>query len=323
MPPSSLRPKNSCLALGLASLALLLPACHESAPQISDPRIRMAGNVESDLLDEISGIQASHRNPGVLWVHNDDGEPRIHALGPEGQDLGSVVITDAVNADWEDITRIPGKERDLLVMADIGDNSARRSKVWLYIAEEPSPGPDGRFAGEIPIINWISLTYPEGPRDAEGVAWDPIKQRLLILTKRDAVPRLYALDGVVALSESEAELLFLTEVDSLRRPDPQDAQNLGKRAPFGSQPTGFDLSADGQYAAIITYRSLYLFAVPEDGDWETGLNTKPVEIVGPASPQEEAVSFDADGNGVWISTEGERSPIYEFRFENDAAVSAE
>lgn len=311
-------------ALLLTLLALLGLAGCDGRPQVeSDPRIRLAGTVQSGLLDEISGLQVSHRHPGVSWVHNDDGEARIHALGPDGEDLGSVLLTDAVNADWEDITRIPGETRDLLVLADIGDNSAKRSKVWLYVAEEPAPGPDGRFSGETPVVNWINITYPDGPRDAEGIAWDPLRQRLLILTKRDPVPRLYALDGIVALSEHEAELSFLTEVRSLRPPDSSDARAFGLRSPFVSQPTGLDLTADGQMASIITYRSLYLFEAPPSGDWAEGLNSTPLEIIGPPSNNEEAVGFLANGEGVWVSTEGENAPLYEFLFVDSKQLSAE
>ncbi len=243
--------------------------------------------------------------------------------GRTGEDLGSVLLTDAVNADWEDITRIPGETRDLLVLADIGDNSAKRSKVWLYVAEEPAPGPDGRFSGETPVVNWINITYPDGPRDAEGIAWDPLRQRLLILTKRDPVPRLYALDGIVALSEHEAELSFLTEVRSLRPPDSSDARAFGLRSPFVSQPTGLDLTADGQMASIITYRSLYLFEAPPNGDWAEGLNSTPLEIIGPPRNNEEAVGFLANGEGVWVSTEGENAPLYEFLFVDMKQLSAE
>ncbi len=317
------RGRLAALLGSLCVVVVVIAGCEPHSQGESDPRFRVGGYVESDLLDEISGLQASHQNPGVLWVHNDDGEPRIHALGPGGEDLGSVLITDAVNADWEDMTRIPGAQRDLLVMADIGDNSARRSKVWLYIAEEPVPGPDGRFSGEVPIVNWISLTYPDGPRDAEGIAWDPAKARLLILSKRDPLPRLYSLDGVVALSESEAELMFLTEVRSLSPPDAADEEQFGVRAPYVAQPTGFDVSPDGARAAIITYGDLYLFDAPPSGDWAEGLNTRPLEIAGPPKSNEEAVGFQPDGAGIRISTEGKRAPVYEFFFEDTPQNTAQ
>lgn len=302
-------------AIGAALVFLLvLTACDPAPEPESDIRFRWSGTVESSLLDEISGIQESQRYPGVLWVHNDDGEPRIHAISASGEDLGSVLVTDAVNVDWEDITLIPGVDSDLLVLADIGDNDAERSRVWLYLAREPQPDENGRFSGETPALNWISLSYPDGPRDAESIAWDLPRERLLIMSKRDQPPRLYALDGFVALEEREAELSFLAEVNSLRPPTENDVRVFGERTPFISQPTGFDLSPDGSQAVIISYRSLYLYDAPADGDWSAGLNSKPLEILGPPRRNEEAVAFHADGRGIWVSAEGDRAPVYEFVF---------
>lgn len=299
-------------------LGTVLAGC-EPPPETTeaDSGFRLVANARSSRLDEVSGIQASARHPDVLWVHNDDGAPRVHAVGIDGADRGYFDIDDAVNVDWEDMTRIPGPERDLLVLADIGDNEARRSNVWLYLVPEPDPGQDGRFAGEVEALNWISLRYPDGPRDAESIAWDPLRGRLLILTKRDRPPRLYALDGEVALTEREAALVYLGEVESLRPPAAGDRDVFGNRLAFISQPTGLDISPDGSRAALITYRSLYLFGRPASGDWLDGLQAQPLEILGPARVNEEAVGFRIDGAGVWISTEGERPPLFEWRIISD------
>lgn len=300
-------------------LAFALAGC-EPPPETtaSDSGFRLAANARSPRLDEVSGLQASARHPGVLWVHNDDGAPRVHAVGVDGADRGHFDIEDAVNVDWEDMTRIPGPARDLLVLADIGDNDARRAKVWLYLVPEPDPGPDGRFGGEAEALNWISLRYPDGPRDAESIAWDPLRGRLLILTKRDRPPRLYALDGEVAVAEREAELVYLGEVDSLRPPSAGERNVFGDRLAYVSQPTGLDISPDGGRAALITYRSLYLFERPASGDWLDGLQAEPLEILGPPRVNEEAVGFKADGTGIWVSTEGERPPLFEWPIGNEA-----
>jgi len=311
-PPFAARLRGPLSGLLLGCCLLVLAGCEPATDDGSDVRFRWAGTVESGLLDEISGLAASRRHDGVLWVHNDDGEPRIHAIGTSGEDLGSVLISDAVNVDWEDMTLIPGADRDLLVLADIGDNNAERQRVWLYLADEPEPDADGRFSGEVPARNWISLSYPEGPRDSESIAWDALQERLLILSKRDKPPRLYALDGIVAQQARAAELSFLGEVTSLRPPSESDRKIFDQRAPYISQPTGLTLSPDGERGAIITYRSLYLFDLPVAGDWAEGLNATPYEIIGPPRKNEEAVGFNAEGTGLWVSSEGDRAPLYEF-----------
>lgn len=295
--------------------ACLLAACDHSPPdQPSDIRFRATAFVASGQLDEISGLLVSRRDPDLLWVHNDDGSPRVHAVGKDGRDRGYFDIVDGVNVDWEDMTLIPGAERDALVLADIGDNDAARSRVWLYLVAEPDPDEDGNFSGEVEAINWISLQYPDGPRDAESIAWDPLAERLLILSKRDNRPRLYALDGTVALEASEATLSFVGEVTSLRPPGPEERLIFGDRAPWVSQPTGMDIRPDGRSLALITYRSLYLFELPEGNDWSLGLNSAPTEILGPPRNNEEAIAFKPDGSGLWVTTEGHDAPLYEFIF---------
>ena len=302
------------LAPGLIALALL--GCKPVAdPEVESP-FRLAATAESSRLDEISGLAASTRDPGLLWTHNDDGAPRVHALGTDGSDRGYFDIRDAVNVDWEDMTRIPGESGDLLVLADIGDNDARRTNVWLYLVPEPEPGSDGRFSGEVDPLNWISITYPDGPRDAESIAWDPIQNRLLILSKRDKPARLYALDGDVALNEREATLVFLGEVTTLREPTLSDQAIFGKRTAWISQPTALSISPDGQRAAVLTYRSVYLYDLPTNGDWSTGLESEPLEIIGPARITEEAIVFKADGSGLWISAEGDAPPLFEYLLED-------
>lgn len=302
--------KTALTILFCITTILVMAACEPV--QTSDIRFRKAGNVVSPQLDEISGIQASLRQPGVFWVHNDDGPPRVFAIGPKGEDLGYFDIDDAVNVDWEDIAIVPGESRDLLVLADVGDNRAERSRVWLYLVEEPEPDGDGRFSGEHEAFHWISLGYPDGPRDTESISWDPVGERLLVLSKRDQPPRLYALEAGKLLSEDEAVLTYLGEVDRFRPPTPADRREFDQRTPWISQPTAMDISPDGRRAAVLTYRSLYLFDLPAGADWLEGFNANPVEVLGPPHAYDEAVGFDADGRRIWVSTESEYAPLWVF-----------
>ncbi|KAA9133087.1 hypothetical protein F3N42_01625 [Marinihelvus fidelis] len=306
---------KTAFSLTLCLLVLAAASGCERVDSDTNPdiRFRESGPVQNPELDEISGLQASLRNPGVLWVHNDDGPARVFALGADGSDLGYFDIHDAVNVDWEDIALVPGARRDLLVLADVGDNHAARERTWLYLVEEPKPDEDGRFSGTREAFHWISLSYPDGPRDTESISWDPVGQRLLVLSKRDLPPRLYAIDANTLLTEKEAELEFLGEIDRFRAPTAADKREFGKRTPWVSQPTGMDISADGRRAAVLTYRSLYLFERGPDMDWLQGLGTEPVEIIGPPGAHDEVVGFGSDSGQLWIGTEGEHPPVWEFR----------
>src|SRR5262245_45881211 len=83
-------------------------------------------------LPEASGLAASRRNPGVLWTHNDSGDPFVFAITSTGGVKGRVRVTGAQVWDWEDIAVGPCPKGTCLYIADIGDNDRRRRSVTIY-----------------------------------------------------------------------------------------------------------------------------------------------------------------------------------------------
>lgn len=306
------------------AILLLLPACgpeggDQDATNTGAVTIERTGFLKQDRLLEASGMHASRSHNGDFFVHNDEGSPRIYVIDEKGTDLGSVTVVPAKNKDWEDITSIPvdGGKR-WLIAGDIGDNMARRKYIKLYFFEEPEPGKKKkRYKGDVDLQHWIDLTYPDGARDCESLAYDPVGDQILLLSKRDKPARLYAIDLKTALSERNAELTFLGEISPLRRPTPADREYFGGRNDFISQPTGLDISADGSEAVIVTYRSIYRFKREPDEDWLSAFQRTPMEVVGPPAPQNEAIAYSTDGQFVYVTTEKIPAPVYRIRF-NDA-----
>ncbi|NNL95100.1 MAG: hypothetical protein HKO64_05715 [Xanthomonadales bacterium] len=299
-------------ALVLAA-SLLLLSCDQT--ESVNAGITVTGHVANMELDEISGIQRSARQPGVFFTHNDDGEARIYALDAEGANLGSVLIPGASNRDWEDIALINEPGNPMLVIADSGDNFAQHPGVDLYFVPEPVANDDGQFEGQAGLGHTITLVYPDGARDCESVAWDPASDRIILLSKRDKPARMYSIDRSTAMTASSATLEFHGEIHPFRPPTAQDYARFGARdGAWVSQPTGMDISADGRIAAVISYRSLYLFERQGEESWETAFRRKPVEFEGPPSNKEEAVTFiGADAQSILITTEGIPAPVYRFR----------
>ena len=275
------------------------------------------GWLASDSLMEASGIQASFSRDGDFFVHNDEGEPVLYAIDESGADLGSILIVPARNRDWEDITSIPVDGGRWIVAGDIGDNVAKRKSIKLYFAEEPKTGKNDRYSGQQILQHALTLTYPDGPRDCESMAYDPVGKQILLLSKRDKPARLYGVDLETALRESYAELKFLGTISLLRPPTSRDRFHWGGRTDYISQPTGFDISADGNEAVIITYRSLYRFKRAPGEDWTTALKRKPEEVVGPPAVQNEAISYSVDGRAIFVTTEKVPAPVFRFEFAND------
>jgi hypothetical protein len=294
-----------------ATLVLLpgLWSC-ESEP-LHQAAVSRTGFIQDGAISEASGIQAARRNPGTWFVHNDDGQPVIYALDGRGRDQGSFRIDNARNRDWEDITVANAPEGPLLVVGDLGDNDAGRKSITLYFVAEPEPAPDGRYSGTVELRHQIRLAYPDGPRDCESLAYDPVRDDLLLISKRDQPARLYGIPLDTALAEDRAVLRFLGEIQAPRPSATGDALRFGFRnGRWASQPTGFDIRADGRQAAIISYRSIYFYDRLGDESWGEALRRPPIEFRGPPGDKKEAIGYAADGGHLLVTSEGVAAPVY-------------
>ena len=284
--------------------AFLIAVLMQSAALAETARFRINGALENPELNEASGLQAGEG--GVFFVHNDE-KNRLYVIDETGRHLGAFRLDGAKNRDWEDLARVPGPDGPLLVVADVGDNRARRKDVDLYFLPEPGPG---QYAGEYEPVHRLQLRYPDGPRDVESVAYDPSSQSILLLSKRDVPPRLYGVALDRALSEKKLEVEFLAQVPGFRPPTKADVLSNPMRGMWVSQPTGMDISPDGRTAAVITYRSLYLFRREENESWAQAFQNQPVEYLGPPGTHDEAVAFSRGGKSVYVTTERRPAPVY-------------
>lgn len=305
------------LLKSLPLLALLILAgCEPESPQErgseSGPRFVMAGKLEAKKLDEASGLQAGRDD--VFFLHNDDGT-HLFAIDNTGRHLGKMSIKDARNRDWEDITRVMGQSGPLLVIGDTGDNFGARKKVRLYFVEEPKAD---AFNDKLKPVHKLDVRYTDGPRDVESLSYDPQSDMILFLTKRDVPPRLYGIPMDLALLERELEAEFLGEIHPLRPPTRSDILGSPKRGMWVSLPTGLDISIDGRYAAVITYRSLYIFERKAHETWIEAFQREPVEFTGPPGLHEEAVTFGHDEKSIYVTTEKRPAPLH--RLDLDDAV---
>jgi len=300
------------IRLTLALLLIPLTTCHadEIPSQADEPETGfvVTAILESKELDEVSGIQSGEG--GRFFLHNDEGSPSIYIADQDGRHLGKLSIRDAKNRDWEDITRIPGDDGPLLVLGDTGDNKARYKSIKLYFVAEPQPSASGTYTEKVDLLHKLTVRYPDGPRDCEAMAYDPTSNMILFLTKRDHPPRLYGLPVEEALHADKAELQYLGDVPGFRPPTVADLLGSKKRGQWISNPTGMDISSDGRRAAVITYRSLYLFERVHGESWAEAFQKAPIEYVGPPGLHDEAVTFGFDTSDVYVSTERRPTPVY-------------
>jgi hypothetical protein len=292
----------------LLLILILLAGCDPSIPSevtdVAGPRFKMVGKLENKKLDEASGITAG--NGGVFFLHNDGGN-HIFAIDASGRDLGRMKVKGARNKDWEDITRVIGEEGPMLIIADTGDNLNRRKKVSLYFVKEPATG---EYENDLKPVHRLRVRYADGPRDVESVAYDAASDMILFLSKRDQPPRLYGIPMDLALWKDELEAVFLGEAPGFRPPTRSDILANPKRGLSVSRPTGMDISDDGRTAAVITYRSLYVFERKDHETWAEAFQREPVEYPGPPGLNDEAVAFSRDQQSIYVTTERRPAPLY-------------
>jgi|TARA_B110000037_G_scaffold39332_1_gene48654 hypothetical protein len=256
-------------------------------------------------ITEASGLAVSPRSEDFFWVINDSGgSPEIHLCNTDGTPRGSVKIKGLKNKDWEDLSAFTYQGESYLLIADIGDNTAERDSVSLYIVREPAiPSTGKSVSGKIPIAWKIEFTYEEGARDCESVAVDPREEKIILISKRTKPPEVYELPLRPKKKHPVAKRIgkTLTIAPAL------------SFLPHRNQPTGLDISSDGSSAVIVTYYGVFLFPKAKEKKWSEAFAAKPVRIGSHKLPQSESVAFSNDGKSIYCVSEGKNSSIAIFQ----------
>ncbi|MGO4894238.1 hypothetical protein [Flavobacterium sp. W21_SRS_FM6] len=110
-------------------------------------------------LREISGIEFDKHQR--LWAINDGGdEPKLYRLNKNGRVEKEILITNAKNIDWEDMTQ---NKSGHFFLGDFGNNDNQRRWLTIYKIENPIYIKANTTEAEI-----IKFTYPE-------LGTDPLK----------------------------------------------------------------------------------------------------------------------------------------------------
>ncbi len=271
------------------------PADPEPEMQQHLPTTVLAGRLKTKALNEASGIVRSQRQDDVYWLVNDSGKPRLYAIDSTGRNLGHVKVDGAKNVDWEDIASFTLDGKAYLLIADIGDNQAKRRDVTIYVVEEPEAG-----QGEAEIA-W-SFDY-SGPRDAESLTVDIDNERILVLSKREIPAVLYEVP-LRPRTDDRQEAIPLGAVRSLPQPSRQDVEFAPATNKWFWQTTAMDISADRRAAVILTYSGVYYYRRSADSTWIEALQTRPAAISVGDFDKAESVAFSPDGKSVFVTFEG-------------------
>ena len=293
---------------------LAVTACSDSgqAPSIAPVVI---GKIEDPAIREASGLARSHREENILWIINDNGAKEwVHAISLRGARRGEFDLKKSDNKDWEDLASFELDGEPYLLIADIGDNDAKRKSRTLYIVEEPAAKKKDKAK-----IAWrVKFKFPNGPRDAESAAVDVENQRTLILSKRDIPPALYD----VPLQPDTDEIItarWLGTIKSLPAPSRQDVEFAPKTKDWHWQPVGMDISEDNLAAVILTARAVYYYTRQPGQDWFDALNTRPQRVSLGNFRNAEAVAFGNNRRSVVVTGENKHSPLLLIDFNEASA----
>ena len=260
---------------------------HISSVDIDTLPYEITGYSYDKRLKEVSGMVKSLRFPGNFWVHNDSGDdPIIYRVNDSLQIVQEVFLEDAEHFDWEDISISEYQGESYLFIGDIGDNLAVRDSVSIYLVKEPMAD-----VTSIEIEKRMSLTYEDGPRDAELLLFDPSLNEVVIVTKRDIPSRVYSY--TITNQDHSRSLIFEGELN-LPQDDELESKDLFRI-------TAGDSSLKGDII-LKNYHGVYYFAPqPMFSIKEQLINELPVRLEYERELQGEAIALDE--NGYWVTSE--------------------
>lgn len=260
------------LAAGLVVVAVTSPS-YAGGGAAAESRIIFHINVPT--ITESSSLAVSTTHHRLVYTTNDSGDgPYVYVLNRSGELVGTTTLSGVTPVDIEALSA--GKDGSLIV-ADIGDSSAKRAGVQVYKIPQPTSG------DHTVTPTMVTLTYSDGPRNAESVVWDPASRRLVVVSKLAVGGQIYETPTNVFSGPTAT----LTPVGD---------------APSGGMST--DASLLPGHAAIVvrTYRDAVIYHYPGYTYW--------ADLDLPTQQMGESIAWVPGGKAVWVGSEGVDSPVW-------------
>ncbi|MGA5423982.1 WD40 repeat domain-containing protein [Streptomyces lavendulocolor] len=257
--------------LGAALAAVVLSAAPAAAAGEDD-----GFTVEDPRITESSGLAASRAHPGIYWTHNDQDQPRVFAVDSRtGKTVATVTLRGIGTP--RDMEAISVGADGAVYVGDIGDNlDGSWQHVWIYRFPEPE-----RLRDQTVDATQYTVTYADGPRNAEALMVHPTTGRVYIASKNEDGGGLY--EGPARLSTG--------------------GPNVFRR--IGEVPWVTDgaFSPDGDELVLRGYFSARAYA------WKDGRPGAEKRLNAPIMRQSESVTYTADGSALMYGSEGAGSEV--------------
>ncbi|PSL47513.1 hypothetical protein CLV51_102369 [Chitinophaga niastensis] len=268
-----------------------------TAPSLAQsPKPQLLGNVVSDKLTEASGIASSTTLRGCYWTHNDSGnKPEVFLINSKAALISTIKLDGVSNRDWEDIAEGigPVKGKYYVYVGDIGDNYGIRKHIRIYRFAEPEKMP----AEKVHITpDILTLSFPNGARDAESLMIDPISKQIYIISKRERQVSLYKTDRLFFKDGDETILEKLIKL------------------PY-TWVTAGDISKDGHHIVIKTLTTVYYWHRNNNESVEQAMAKPAKELPYVIEKQGEGITITPDNDGYVTISEGENTPVYYYKWK--------
>ncbi len=294
-------------ALLVSGLALAAPACGAGtpvAPGAADagepavaapcaPCARFAdaeevGKLDSSELRELSGLGASRRHKDVFYTHNDSGDRgRFFAIDARAALRATYELDGVVATDIEDVDVGPCPAGSCVFLGDIGDNEESRREIQIYRVAEPDLT-SGRLTPEV-----FTLSYPDGPHNAETLMVAPGTGDLVLVTKSPS-----GTSGAYALEAGT----------------PPGRATLRKIGELIVPVAGVSLVTGGSFHPCDKRLVLRTYAVMLEYRFAGGLETlfasPPTIVPAGREPQGEAVTYSVNGDALFTVSEGKQAALH-------------
>jgi hypothetical protein len=248
----------------------------------SQGNLTILGDLSNDL-KEVSAV-AYYKSENHFWIIEDSGNKNeIFALDQKGDIVKSVVVTNAENRDWEDLTF---DKKGNLYVGDFGNNSKDQILYTIYRINHESLKNREVSAEKIDFF----LPPEHNPEDFE--AFFLRNNSIYLFSKDNKITSVYKVPNLTGKHEA----IFITEY------------NLpGKH----NKVTSADISDDGKTAILLNHDKLWKLTNFNGEDYFSGHIEK---LVFKHDSQKEGVCFKTDSTVV-ITDErngSEGGNFYEF-----------
>ena len=246
--------------------------------------------IQTNSIDEASGIASSILNSGILWTHNDSGgKPEVYGIDGSGHLKAILTLEGVKNRDWEDIATMkdPKTGKSYIYVGEIGDNGARHPSVFVYKVEEPHIN-DKDSLYTATSIDKYEIKYEDGARDAEALFIDPATKDIYIISKREEHVGVYRV-----ANPSTAEVNTAKKISTLSL----------------TWVTAADISPNGKHLLVKTYTGIWRYKLSRASNGELILNKTPKAMPYKLEPQGEAVCYDTKGKAYYTLSEAGESGV--------------